>query len=264
MSLYFHNLYSDTVFIAFLYADTGCGGTPFRKQGWWQVASGQTLNLWNTDLRTINRLASFYAEASGATWSGTGASWYRIPDQKFNQCFDDNTNCNKTSDFVQLDFNGYTDFTVTLGPASGQLNLQGSFPNQLDFDWNPIVFGGGVPVGGYSHLTIRKDGTYTCSGHFHDSGGTEYNMALVWALTYAENVITFQHSGHVSGTFESGSRDDNWNTDGQNDAIAQNWADIVARNYAPAQANATGDLTGLVNTIIGTLGTVLGIIALVV
>jgi hypothetical protein len=141
----------------------------------------------------------------------------------FDQCYDDNINCNQQPDFVQLDFNGYADLTVTLGPDAGQLNVQGSapLPFQLDFDWNPIVFGGGVPVGGYSHLTIRQDGTYSFSGHFHDSGATEYNMALVWAVKDSQNnVYTFEHKGHVSGTFESGSRDDDWQTDRQNDAIA--------------------------------------------
>jgi hypothetical protein len=46
----------------------------------------------------------------------------------------------------------------------------------------PIVFGGGVPVGGNTHLTIRQDGTYSFTGHFHDSGATEYNMALMIAV----------------------------------------------------------------------------------
>jgi len=271
MALYFQNLYSDTIWIAFLYFDGGCGPTPFRKLGWWQVNSGETFNAWNTDLRNVGRYAAFYAEEyrdeGGATWSGTGNNWYLISDVAFNQCYDDNTNCNQQPDFVPLDFNGYADLNVTLGPAAGQLDVQGSvpLPDQLDFDWNPIVFGGGVPVGGYSHLTIRKDGTYAFSGYFHDSGATEYNMALVWAVKDSQNnVYTFEHKGHVSGTFESGSRDDDWETDGQNDAIAQNWASIVASDYAAGQANASGDLTALINSIIGTIGTVLGIIAIVI
>jgi hypothetical protein len=93
---------------------------------------------------------------------------------------------------VPLDFNGFADLNVVLGPAAGQLTIQGSvpLPDQLDFDWNPIVFGGGVPVGGYSHVTVRKDGTYTFSGHFHDSGGLEYNMALVWAIRTPKTTYT--------------------------------------------------------------------------
>ena len=90
-------------------------------------------------------------------------------------------------------------------------------------------------------------------------------MALIWAVVDSQNnVYTFEHTGHVSGTFESGSRDDDWHTDGQNDAIAQNWASIAAKDYATAQANATGDLTALTNSIIGALGTVLGVIGIVI
>jgi hypothetical protein len=86
----------------------------------------------------------------------------------------------------------------------------------LDFSFNPIVFGGGVPVGGWSNLTVRQDGTYTFSGHFHDSGATQYNMALIWAVKDSRNIIyTFEHKGQVAGTFESGSRDDDWSEDGQ-------------------------------------------------
>ena len=52
--------------------------------------------------------------------------------------------------------------------------------------------------------------------------------------------------------------------DGQNDIIRDNWAAIVAVDNAPASANASGDLTGLINEIIGAVGTVLGIVAIVV
>ena len=271
MSLNFQNLYSNTVWIAFLYGDSSCGGTPFKKMGWWGVNSGQTFNAWNTDLRGVNRYAAFYAEefkdSGGATWSGTGNNWYLIPDGAFWQCYDDNTNCNQQPDFVPLDFAGNADVTVVLGPASGQVNVMGStpLPTQLDFDFNPIVFGNGVPVGGWSHLTLHSDGTYNFTGHFHDSGGTEYNVTLAWAVKDSNNMVyTFQHQGHVSGTFESGSRDDNWSNDGQNDAISNNWAAIVAGNTATAEAGANIDLTNLVNSIIGTLGTVLGIVAIVI
>ncbi len=273
MALYFRNLFPNTVWIAFQYYDPGCSPNPFRKLGWWQVNSGDTLNAWDTDLRNVNRYASFYAEefkdAGGATWNGTGNNWYRISDAQFDQCYDDNTNCNQQPDFINLDFGGFADTTVTIGPENGQVDVLGStpLPSQLDFDWNPIVFGTGIAVGGWSHLTIRQDGTYTFSGHFHDSGAFEYNMKLVWGVKNNTpdklDLYTFQHSGHVSGTFESGSPDDNWTTDGQSDLIKTNWAGIVAADLAPASATASGDFTALVNEIIGAAGTVLGVIAIV-
>jgi Protein of unknown function (DUF1036) len=137
MALNFQSLHNGTIWIALLYGDTGCGATPFRKQGWWAVSPGQTRTLWNVPLYNVNRFAAFYAEefkdSGGATWSGTGNGWYRIPDIAFNQCYDDNTNCNQQPNFVQLDFhhadNGdeaFYDLTVTLGPASGQMKTIGS------------------------------------------------------------------------------------------------------------------------------------------
>jgi hypothetical protein len=88
-------------------------------------------------------------------------------------------------------------------------------------------------------------------------------MALVWAVKGAVDAYTFEHTGHVSGSLESGSSNDNWQEDGQRDVIAQNWAAIVANDSGPAQANATGDLTSLINSIIGAVGTGLGIVAIV-
>jgi hypothetical protein len=90
-------------------------------------------------------------------------------------------------------------------------------------------------------------------------------MQLVWAVKDSRNqAYTFQHQGHVSGTFESGSRDDDWNNDAQNDAIRDNWANIVAGWSWNAQAQANGDLTNLLNGVIGGLGLVTGVIGIVI
>jgi len=274
MALYFQNVTPETVWVSFLYNNPDCGangGTPWRKLGWWRIDPGQTFIAWNTDLRTVNRYVAWYAEqyrdSGGATWSGNGNNWYSIPDIGFNQCYDDQTNCNQQPDFNQLDFAGNSDVLVVLGPEPGQRSVQEwiPLPDQLDFDWNPISFDNGVAVGGWSHLTVRKDGTYSFTGHFHDSGAFEYNMALAWAVKDANNrVYTFEHQGKVAGTFEAGSRDDDWSIDGQNDAISTNWAAIATANYASANAAANFELTNLLNSLIGTLGTVLGIVAIII
>ena len=141
--------------------------------------------------------------------------------------------------------------------------LPHDLPGTLDFDFNPIVFGGGVPVGGSAHLTIRQDGSYTFTGHFHDSGGTEYKMGLVWAVKDSQNIVyTFQHSGHVSGTFEPGSRNDDWTVDSRNDDIASRWANTAAGSTAHGRAHANIDIINLTNSLIGTIGTVLGVVAI--
>jgi Protein of unknown function (DUF1036) len=131
MALYFQNRYSNTVWIAFLYYDRNCRETPFTKMGWWQVNSAQIFNGWNVDLRAVNRYAAFFAEASdGVTWSGTGNNWYLISESRFSQCYDDNTNCNMQPDFVPLDFNGFYDVNVVLGPGAGKLDIKGLAPKK--------------------------------------------------------------------------------------------------------------------------------------
>jgi hypothetical protein len=138
-------------------------------------------------------------------------------------------------------------------------------PTSIDFAFDPIVFGGGVPVGGSAHLTIRKDGSYTFTGHLHDSGATEYSVALAWAVKdFRDMVYTFQHAGHVAGTFETGSRDDDWNIEAHNDALSANWSYLTARSTGNGQASATLDLVNVTNSLIGTLGTVLGVVAIAV
>jgi hypothetical protein len=141
--------------------------------------------------------------------------------------------------------------------------LPHDLPSALDFDFNPIVFDNGVPVGGFSHLTIRQDGSYTFSGHFHDSGADEFNMSLVWAVKDSQNLVyTVQHVGHVAGTFESGPRDDDWQVDSIDGRIADNWAFLGTGSFGTPTANANADLVNVINSLIGTVGTVVGVIAL--
>jgi hypothetical protein len=276
MSLKLYNASPNTIFVAVLVYDPGCGdpNQNFSKHGWYAVASGATMTpnipaLYG-DLKNGNARAYFFAEqysgSGGNTWSGTGNAWTMIPNgAAFDQCFADNNACEQWVDFIDIEFQGQSDETVTIGPSPGQTSAAPDLPDQLDWDSGPIAFDNGVPVGGWSHLTIRKDGTYTFSGHFHDSGATEYNMGLVWGVKDNQNrAYTFKHQGAVHGTFEAGSRDDDWSIDGQNDAIRDNWASIVAGNYATWQAGANLDLTNLVNSIIGELGTVLGVVGIII
>jgi hypothetical protein len=140
-----------------------------------------------------------------------------------------------------------------------------SSPNELRFDDDSIVFETGVGVGGFAHLVLRSDGTYQFSGHFHDSGATEYNVGLVWGVKDVNSgAYTFQHSGHVAGTFEAGSRDDDWSVDGQNDAIKENWDYLVAGATSHVQASAKLDLINLTNSVVGVLGGALSVVGIVV
>jgi hypothetical protein len=140
-----------------------------------------------------------------------------------------------------------------------------ALPTELHFDQDSIAFDVGVSVGGFCHLTLRRDGTYSFSGHFHDSGVTEYNVSLVLAVKDSANIVyTFQQAGHVAGTLEAGSRDYDWSTDAQNDAVTQHWTDLAIGANATIQASATLDMTNLTNSVIGAIGLVLGVIGIVV
>lgn len=168
-------------------------------------------------------------------------------------------------------FNGFPDKGRC--PAGGGHDAAQSFnfvlpndvPTVLDFDFNPIVFDGRVPVGGFAHLTIRQDGSFTFLGHFHDSGALEFNVALAWVVKDSQNLVyAFQHSGHVAGTFQAGSRDDDWRLDSRDDNIANNWANLGAGRSAIVKAEANVDMVNLTNALIGLAGVVLGVAALVV
>jgi hypothetical protein len=138
-------------------------------------------------------------------------------------------------------------------------------PASLDFNFSPIVFASGVAAGGYSHLTLRQDGSYTFSGHFHDSGLAPYDTALAWVVKdIADRAYTFQHSGHIAGSVEPGSSDDNWNVSGTNSAIAENWANIAASATSRPEASVNIDLGSVLGLAMEAAGVVAQIVAVVV
>jgi hypothetical protein len=131
--------------------------------------------------------------------------------------------------------------------------LPHDIPTTLDFDFLPLVFGDGVSVDGSSHLTIREDGTYTFSGHFHDSGTTGYNASVVCTVEDSQSMLyTFQHSGYVNGAPDSGSSDHDWTVNSQNNSIADYWANIGAGSSATALANAEINIGYLTTSLSGT------------
>lgn len=138
--------------------------------------------------------------------------------------------------------------------------LPHDLPSSLDFDRNPIEFREGIAAGGSAHLTFRQDGSYTFFGHFHDSGSIEYNVSMVWAVKDSQNyAYTIPHSAHINGTFESGSRDDDWRIDSHHDSIANNWVSLAAGSTDHVEASASGDLTGLTNLALAGVGFALGV-----
>lgn len=138
-------------------------------------------------------------------------------------------------------------------------------PEQLGpFNWSPIVFGGGVPVGGWAQLTLFRTGGYNFTGHFHGSGAPSYDTSCVFAVRDAGGTVyTFSHRGRVHGTFESGSRDDDWGDSGTNPALAAGWGNLAAAWSWHANAAANGDFGQLFDQAVKALGQAAAVIAIV-
>ncbi|MEH1959225.1 MAG: hypothetical protein V7L05_18575 [Nostoc sp.] len=137
-------------------------------------------------------------------------------------------------------------------------------PN-VQLDTGTISFNNGVPVGGYAHLSLFPDGSYSFTGHFHDSGATSYNTSLVFALKddLDGSVFTFSHTGRTHGTFEAGSRNDDWGVSGTNPALAAAWGGISSNYNWSWNAGANLDLTSIFDGAIKAVGFAGAVIAIV-
>jgi hypothetical protein len=100
MGLWFQNAYSDPVYVAILWYDPSCSGQPWRKSGWYLVASGSSVEIVGANLQSIpDSNFAWFAQADwadGPCWSGDPAhNWYAIPhNAAFDQCYSNNTGCN--------------------------------------------------------------------------------------------------------------------------------------------------------------------------
>lgn len=130
-----------------------------------------------------------------------------------------------------------------------------ALPTQLGpFNASNITFNNGVPVGGFAQLTLHSNGQYSFTGHFHDSGAVGYNDELAWVVVDASGVAyTFKHSGHMGGTFTSGSRDDNWNVNGTNPAIANGWSNLCRSYRWRWQASVNWDVASTLDAVIAAI-----------
>ncbi|WP_426626015.1 hypothetical protein ACPPVW_08270 [Leifsonia sp. McL0607] len=134
-----------------------------------------------------------------------------------------------------------------------------------------ITFNNGVPVGGYASIELHSDGTCLFSGHFHDSGAPSYNVEFVWVFVDSGGVAyTFSASGHMNGTFESGSRDYNWTNSTNSPDVRNNWAKLVAGYRWKWNAHVGWDVQAAVDAAVNALkaagaviGAVVAIVALV-
>ena len=158
--------------------------------------------------------------------------------------------------------NGNTVWGLTSG-SSGT----GTGQQSIVFNWNPIVFQGDVPVGGWANLTVDPGGSYNFSGHFHDSGAVNFNVSTIFAIKSSRGaVFTFSISGKVNGTegvITGGSRDFDWDNSGTNDALKANWDDLAGGWAGHADASASLSIPDLWNDLKAAVGAIAQVIAVV-
>jgi hypothetical protein len=105
-----------------------------------------------------------------------------------------------------------------------------------------VVTPSGTALGGWVEMTLRSDGSYTFSGHMHDSGWDPYDFRVRAVVSTADLAVAAQHSGHTDGTgsspFGSPNRDNDWSESGTEPRIQQYWSELrqatmtVSKSYA--------------------------------
>jgi len=202
-------------------------------------------------IREHDELAAVVAEAEG------GASFQRATDGKVML---------RDGKPAELTIN-IPDWAAVLSAPGVAAPVAAAFvaPQTLGpWDTGYITFSGGTPVGGYSQLTLRSDGSYNFTGHFHVSGAPSYNTALVYAVRDANNTVyTFSHRGRVHGTFEAGSRDDDWGDSGVNPALAAGWPALWQSWTWHWNAAVNIDIGALVGTAVQAVGYAAAVIAII-
>jgi hypothetical protein len=115
-----------------------------------------------------------------------------------------------------------------------------------------IRFGGGIPVGGWSQLTLHSNGAWNFTGHLHDSGAPSYNDVVTWGVQSVRtgDVYVVRHTGHMAGTFEPGSRNDDWGDSGINPALGQGWDALAPAWRWHCRAYVNWDFAGAVNQLL--------------
>jgi hypothetical protein len=126
-------------------------------------------------------------------------------------------------------------YTVTLLPESRTFTEQ-------------IITPPGTALGGWASITIRNDGSYTFSGHMHDSGFDPYSFGIGVSVRSSDGLIKVaaHKSGAVAGTLGSGSRDFDWEENGKTELIRLFWPEL--RN-GTAHFTKSYEDTGVLGTL---------------
>ncbi len=161
----------------------------------------------------------------------------------------------------------YPDLSQSLKKFSSPM-LTASLATQVGpLNTGSITFDGGVPVGGWAQLTLFQSGTINFLGHFHDSGAPSYNVAFAVGVRSQRGVLyLFSRTGHMAGTFESGSRNFDWNIQENHAVIREDWANIAVGSTWWWSAQANWDVAAAIDAVkrlAQGVGQIVSVIALV-
>jgi hypothetical protein len=115
-----------------------------------------------------------------------------------------------------------------------------------------------------AQVGIQSDGLASFRGHIHESGLVGHNYLFAIALRDLKdskgNPLVFAREGNVKGQADIGSSDDDWQIDGINSLISDNW-DTAKNSRFDARLHVSTDPFQVVETIIIGLFAALGVVA---
>ncbi|WP_433423539.1 hypothetical protein ACQP1V_15995 [Microtetraspora malaysiensis] len=146
--------------------------------------------------------------------------------------------------------------------AAGRVASSSKLPSPIVVN-RKVTFSGGVPVGGWTSLTVYDNGTYQWSGHMHDSGAPSYNFTGVCVVRMSSgSAFVFETFGRLHGTFDSGSRDHNWSKSGTISSLPTAWR--ASSSYQVSCKNSVKlNLDGTVKSALEAVGYASAVVAIV-
>jgi len=128
--------------------------------------------------------------------------------------------------------------------------------------WN---FDGGY-ISAWAQLGLNADGTGSFRGHVHDSGPIAYDYVVTTVLLDVKdqsgNTLVFAHEGTVHGTFDIGSRDDDWQDDSFDCLIAEKW-DLIKTSRTWSTIHTSNNVLGVLEHIVLGMVAAVGIVGIV-
>jgi hypothetical protein len=110
------------------------------------------------------------------------------------------------------------------------LNLVGLMESPPVTFHQDVVTPSGTALGGWVEMTLRSDGSYTFSGHMHDSGWDPYDFRVRAVVSTADLAVAAQRTGHTDGTgsdpFGNPNRDYDWSESGTESRIQKFWSEL--------------------------------------